>query len=203
MNARTVMAASAILAFCCSPALAGARDDALNAVAKCASLTDDHARLACYDAAAAEVKSAIASPAESQPPTAEEQKSWFGLPNLFGGSNGHAPQTTPKEFGNESLPPPPPPPPPAPGQPAPPPPPQIIDSITAGVTDYAFNPYGKVTVFLDNGQIWKQIEGDDENPLFAFKKSKSNTVTISRGLLGSYNMQVNGKAVIYKMRRLK
>jgi hypothetical protein len=202
MNPRTGAAAAAILVMCLSAtaALAGPRDDALEAVARCAAQTDDHARLACYDAAAARVKDALAAPPAPQvAETPEEQKSWFGLPDVFGGS-GKPPQTTPEQFGNEGLPPPPPPP-PVPGEPAPPPPPQPIDSITAGVSDYAFNPFGKFTVFLDNGQIWQQIQGDTDKA--RFKKSGPNTVTISRGLLGSYNLQVNDFEAIFKVRRLK
>jgi len=183
------------------------RDDALDAMAKCASVAEDHARLACYDAAAPKLKSALAAPTPPPAaPTVEQQKSWFGLSDIFGGGdNGRPPQTTPKEFGNESLPPPPPPPPPppVPGQPAPPPPPQVVDRITAGVTDYAFNPLGRLIVFLDNGQIWQQIPGDTDSAQHAFRKNGANTVTISRGLVGGYDLKVDGHVGIFKVRRVK
>jgi hypothetical protein len=200
MNARIGVAAAAVLLFSASVAVAGPRDDALNAVAKCALLKDDHARLACYDTAASRIKDALAAPPEPQAAaTEEQQKSWFGLSNLFGGG-GRPPQTSAQQFGNEALPPPPPPA-PVPGQPAPPPPPTVIDSITAGVTDYAFNPVGRFTVFLDNGQIWNQVPGDSN--VARFKKSGPNSVTISRGLFGSYNLRVSGYPAIFKVTRLK
>ena len=96
---RVRFAAVAALAACLSsPCLAQSdvRDDALSAVAKCAGLSDDHARLACYDAAAPKVKDALAAPVP--PPqvaeTQQQQESWFGLPDIFGG-NGKAPTTSP------------------------------------------------------------------------------------------------------------
>jgi hypothetical protein len=77
----------------------------------------------------------------------------------------------------------------------------VIDSISAGVSDYALNPFGRFVVFLDNGQIWQQAQGDTS--VAHFKKSGPNSVTISRGILGSYNLQVNGNAAVFKVTRLK
>jgi hypothetical protein len=162
MNARIGVAAAAVLLFSASVAVAGPRDDALNAVAKCALLKDDHARLACYDTAASRIKDALAAPPEPQAAaTEEQQKSWFGLSNLFGGG-GRPPQTS---------------------------------------AHYAFNPVGRFTVFLDNGQIWNQVPGDSN--VARFKKSGPNSVTISRGLFGSYNLRVSGYPAIFKVTRLK
>ena len=189
------------------PAFAGPREDALDAVNKCAAIADDHARLACYDTAAAQVKSALAIPEPEVAATPEQQRSWFGLPDIFGG-NGRAPQTTPQQFGSESLPQPAPPPAPAPapGQaaqatPPPPPEPQIIDSITATVTDFAYHLDGRFIVFLDNGQIWQQIQGDTDQA--HFKKGGPNTVTISRGAFGSYGLTLNDLAQSFKVKRIK
>jgi hypothetical protein len=204
MNLR-LPAAIVVAVFCSSPCLAqtDARDDALSAIAKCASLADDHARLGCYDAAAPKVKDAMAAPplpapAEPQPPTPKEQESWFGLPDIFGG-NGSTPQTTPKQFGSDSLPPAPPPA-PKPGEPAPPPPPEVIDSITAMVTDFAIHYDGRFIVFLDNGQIWQQLEGDTTAH---FRKGTTFKIIISRGLLSSYNLELASGSSIYKVKRLK
>jgi hypothetical protein len=177
------------------------RDDALSAVAKCASLTDDHGRLACYDAAAPKVKDALAAPVP--PPqvaqTPQQSESWFGLPDIFGG-NGKPAQTTPQQFGNESLPTPPPPP-PKPGEPVPPAPPPIIDSITANVTDWAIHPDRRFIVFLDNGQVWQQMLGDTN--VAHFEKKGPNAVVISRGYFGSYNLKLNDTGMAYKVTRIK
>ena len=198
-----LFALQAIVAICCAistPALAGPRDDALDAVAKCANLADDHARLACYDAAAPKVKDALSAPSTPQvAQTPKEQESWFGLPNIFGG-NGKPPQTTPEQFGNESVPTPPPPP-PKPGEPPAPPAPPIIDSIAAVVTDFAYHLDGRFTIFLDNGQIWQQQQGDTDKA--RFKKHGPNKVVISRGLLGSYNLVINDEGNVFRVKRVK
>ncbi len=198
MHLRRIAPAIAIVLIQAAPALAGPQDDALNAIAKCASVADDHARLACYDAAAPQVKAAVAAPPAPEvaatPPPQESSKSWFGLPDIFGG---RPPQTTPQQFGNDQMPAPPPPP-PAPGEPAPAP---VLDSITVAVSNYAFDPFDHFTVFLDNGQIWQQLEGDVGQAHFS--RSSPNKVTISRGALGSYDLSINDQDRSYKVKRLK
>ena len=171
--------------------------DVLEAIGRCAAIADDHARLACYDAVAPHVKDALAAPPESLPgnrsPSVEEQRSWFGfdLGNLFGA--GPSQQTTPQQFGSDRL-------------------PEthakedataaVVDNITAGVTDVAFTPFGKFIVFLDNGQVWRQIEGDSDHAIFR-KPAKANTVTIGRGFIGSYNLTLNGSVKLFKVTRVK
>jgi hypothetical protein len=201
---RLLWGTAAAALFFAVPALAADQREVLEALGKCAGLADDKARLACYDGLAPQVKDALSAPpaavASAQPPgppTEEQQKSWFGFD--VGGLFGTAPaqQTTPQQFGSDKLPPPPPPPPGT--TPAQPPP---IDSITAGVTDYAINPFGKFIVFLDNGQVWKQEQGDADRAQFR-KNPKDNKITISRGFIGSYNMTLNDSTKVYKVTRVK
>lgn len=175
------------------PAGAGAdpRDDLIEGMAKCAVVAGNAARLACYDALTPQLKAA-----QSAPP--EDNRAWYDPGRIFGTSP--AQQTTPQQFGAEALAPPPAPP-PKPGEPAPPAPPQPLDSISAKVSDYAYNPYGRAVVFLDNGQIWQQIQGETDRP--HFKKGEVNTVVISRGALGSYNMVVNDAGAAIKVHRIK
>ena len=77
-----------------------------------------------------------------------------------------------------------------------------LESISAGVSDYAYTPLGKFIVFLDNGQVWRQIPGDADRAMFR-KTAKDNAVTISRGFVGSYNMTINGSAKVFKVTRVK
>jgi hypothetical protein len=203
------------------PARAGANDDALAAIAKCASLNDNTARLVCYDKIAgrsttveiapqpqatppAQTTAAVpqqpqASPpaqtAAAAPPAAKkDEESWFGIADWFGSDKASpALQTTPQQFGSESLPPPP----AAPGAP----PLEPLDHIAATVSDFAYNPFGRFVVFLDNGQIWQQIQGDTDQAHFS--KSKKDQVTISRGLLGSYNLVIGDHSGLYKVKRIK
>jgi hypothetical protein len=177
-------------------AQAGLKDDLLRAMAQCAALTDDKARLLCYDQLAPQTQAALAENpvASNKPPTVEEQKSWFGFD--FGNLFGTAPkqQTTPQQFGSENVPAPPP-------NPNEPPPPGPLDSITEKVTDYALTPFGKFIVFLDNGQVWRQIEA--ESDIAHFEKGEKYTVTISRGMLGSYALSFNDSKKSYKVKRIK
>jgi hypothetical protein len=183
----------AVLVLVPAAAVAGPRDDLIDGMAKCATVTDNAARLACYDALAPQLKAAQSAPQEPV-----DNRAWYDPSRIFGTSP--AQQTTPQQFGAEGLAAPPAPP-RKPGEPAPPTPPPPLDSITAKVSDYAYNPHGRVVVFLDNGQIWQQILGDTDRP--HFKKGEVNTVVISRGALGSYDMVVNDGGLAIKVRRIK
>src|SRR5579862_4727734 len=188
--------AAAFSAFAAQPPAPASPQDVLEAIGRCAAIADNAQRLSCYDAAAPRVKDALAAPPEGLPgnraPTVEEQRSWFGfdLSGLFGSSPSQ--QTTPAQFGNDRL-------------------PSThaqeeaaaaaVDSITAGVTEVSFTAFGKFIVFLDNGQIWRQIEGDADHAIFR-KPAKDNKVTIRRGFIGSYNLSLNGDRT-YKVTRVK
>jgi hypothetical protein len=188
----------AAMAAAAAPALAAPpAQDLLEAMGHCAGITDDHARLACYDSLAPHVKDALAAPPPSLPgnrkPTDEEQRSWFGfdLANLF--SEAPAEQTTPAQFGNDRL-------------------PEThakeetaaasLDSITAGVTEIAYVGFDKFILFLDNGQVWRQIEAESDHAVFR-KPANMNKVKISRGFIGSYNLTINGGAKVFKVTRVK
>jgi hypothetical protein len=196
-----------LLALASGAALAGPRDDVLEAMGKCAAIADDKVRLGCYDAVAPRLRDALNAPPATldHPPTKEEQQSWFGfdLGDLFGAAP--AQQTTPQKFGADQIPAPPPPPAAASGTEAasaPPEAPQQLDSITAGVTDYSFTPFKKFIVFLDNGQVWRQLQGDAGIARFS-RDPKDNTVTIERGLFGSYNLKIDDSHAVFKVTRVK
>lgn len=195
MNCRLALIALAAVALLPRVAMAASRDDTLDAVAKCATIVDDKLRLGCYDTMAPRVRDALGTPPEvaSHSPTADEQKSWFGfdIAGLFGG-NDNTPQRTPQQFGREAV-----------ESNAPPPAAEMqeIDSITARVTDYSMRD-NKFTVFLDNGQIWQQLNGDNSTAQF-IRNPKENSVVISRGFLKSYNLKLNDDNSFYKVKRLK
>lgn len=181
----------------CGTALADSRSNVLEAMGKCAAIQDDKDRLACYDALKPRVRDALATPpaALDHPPTDSEQKSWFGfdIGSLFGTGTA-APQTTPQSFGQEST------------------PTALtqertiektqVDSITASLTDYSYNAFGKFIVFLDNGQIWREQDGDSDRAHFS-GDPKDNKVVISRGVFGSYNLQLNDAHHQFKVVRVK
>jgi hypothetical protein len=183
------------LTFFSGPVHADPREDLLQAISKCTSITDDTARLSCYDAAAPHLHDVlnVPPPTLSTPPTKEQEKSWFGfnLDNLFGA--GEKQQTTPQQFGAETT-------------------PQVekkvenaqqeIDSISARVTDYSYTMDRKFVVFLDNGQVWRQLQGDSGLAHF-HRVPADNTVVIDRGLIGSYNLMINGSNQTFKVTRVK
>jgi len=66
-----------------------------------------------------------------------------------------------------------------------------------------FNGWTGKTVFtLDNGQVWRQTNNNlrDYKPRSPIPQPK---VTISKGLFGSYNMQVDGVKRIVQVKRVK
>jgi hypothetical protein len=167
--------------------------ETLRALDQCAALADEHQRLGCFDQLGPQVKAALARMGAASPPTAQEQKNWFGFD--LGGLFGSAPaqQTTPEKFGSEGLAAQP----PKPGEPLPP---EALDHISAKVTDFSYTPFGKFIIFLDNGQVWRQVEGDSDKADF---ERSGNTVTIERAMLGSYSLMINDSSKTYKVKRVK
>ncbi|MFZ1988350.1 MAG: hypothetical protein WAW96_01135 [Alphaproteobacteria bacterium] len=226
MIIRSLMIALA-LTLAGSAAFADSKDDVLQSLVKCANTSSKKARLKCFDEASPALRALYPSGSEAAPatpmamatpaapstpapaaatvapaapssavasaqPTPEQQKSWFGL--HLGGHK--QPQTEPTKFGSETL----------PketktveGMPEPP---KEVDEISATLTDYAKTSLGKIVVFLDNGQVWRQAESDSGNAHFKSKMS-DNKVVISRGPFNSYSMVVNKGGALIKVQRIK
>lgn len=66
------------------------------------------------------------------------------------------------------------------------------------MVSYSFAKNGYFTVTLDNGQVWRQVDGDTD---FAHwkKPAASYQVRITEGFLRSYNLQVKGLPGLYKV----
>ncbi len=194
MNRKALVLAAA---FCTVPTIAfsDGRDNLMRALSNCAQLTIASSRLACYDRLAPEFDRYLKSPAAAPPPpvTKEEKESRFGLDNLFGGGE-EKPQTTPQQFGEERV---------EKTQE------QVarakeeeIDSITARLTDYALNAFGKFTVFLDNGQIWQQLDADSGKAHFD-RDPRRVKVKIERAIFGTYSMTISGNTKLFKVKRVR
>ena len=151
--------------------------DALAEVAKCADIADSSDRLKCFDKAAALAKTALAP---SSQPAAEKR----GFLDWFGFSKPPAPKTT-EDYGKPA-----------------PPDTDGVTSVTSNVLEFARTSRGLSVFILENGQIWRQSEGDtsivrDPTPGAQMK------VTIENGFLGSYNLTIEGRHGLIKVTRLK
>jgi hypothetical protein len=204
---------SAVVVVLASAAHAQSGEAVALAISTCSVQTDAQARLTCYDQLAAKLKAAeamgpqvAATPlptAPAQPPAqsfgraapegSKEKSSWYDVGGWFGSDAPRATTGTPAEFGAESVPAAA----PAPGAPVP----ERLDSITANVTSVAFNGNGRFTVSLDNGQVWRQVQGDTVTAKFGL--SGHDRVTISRGFMGSYNLVIAGRNAMFKVRRAR
>jgi len=71
--------------------------------------------------------------------------------------------------------------------------------MIASVAGISYDARGHFTVTLDNGQIWRQLEGDTG----ALQAARSSTVRISRGALGSYDLNIVGRNATYRVLRLQ
>ena len=197
MNLRP-LAGLAVIFFAACAAEAASGDDVVAGLGKCATLADSALRLACYDRLATGATAPVQPTAQSvtAAPPKEDAKSWFGLDvgGWFANETPPTRQTKPEQFGSEALPPPP----VAPGTA---PPAKPLDSISATVDDVAFNASGHFTVFLDNGQIWQQLQGDADRAHFS--THGKDQITIERALMGSYELSIDGHSHIFKVKRIK
>jgi hypothetical protein len=87
------------------------------------------------------------------------------------------------------------------------PPPQIseappVSAVSARLREFARTARGRAVFVLDNGQTWRQIDGDTSSvPEPA--AGESPRVTVERGILDSYNLMIEGRAGMVKVRRLQ
>ncbi|MBW8708408.1 MAG: hypothetical protein JF627_03955 [Alphaproteobacteria bacterium] len=72
-------------------------------------------------------------------------------------------------------------------------------AMLAQVVSISYDPHGHFTVTLDNGQVWRQLAGDTA----VLQGTSISTVRISRGALGSYDLNVEGRNASYRVMRLQ
>lgn len=170
--------AAALLLLTFSPAHADPVRDVLSDMVKCADIPDPGKRLECFDAAAARAKGALGAPLPP-PPKEKSFLDWFGFPK---------PQsvTRPEDF----------------GKPAAEPGPSEVTQVSSTVIEFAKTVRGKAVFILENGQVWRQIDGDT-TVVLAPAPGTTMKVTIETGFLGSYNLTIQGQGGLIKVNRLK
>jgi hypothetical protein len=143
----------------------------------------------------------VAAPAPAPayvPPAAQapkqEDSAWYDPTGWFGSDEKAAAPGNPANFGAERIP---------EGQAVAgePPKPRPVNNVTASVTAVSYSANGRFIVTLDNGQVWRQIDGD--STVARFENNKHYIVTISRGLIGSYNLVIKGQTALFKVKRVK
>jgi hypothetical protein len=180
-------------------AQADPRDEALSAVLRCSGMSDKAQRLVCYDSAVVRVPGALNAPvapppvASAAPPVRRERSGGF-IASLFGSTPGRGPQTTPAQFGIESI---------ADGgklMELGPIDGDALDQISARLVNYDVTG-GFMSVTLDNGQVWRQVSGEPVGHLG--QATSSYMVTIARGSAGTYIMKLSHFARALPVRRLR
>ena len=77
--------------------------------------------------------------------------------------------------------------------------PKTPQQMIAGVASVSYDGRGRFTITLDNGQVWRQLDGDTAQ----LKGTRFPAVRISRGALGSYDLNVVGRNATYRVSRVQ
>jgi hypothetical protein len=153
-----------------SPALA-AGTTANAAFMSCAGEQDDARRLACFDAAVAQVRAQPAPAVESAAPAAAAATAAAVVPlskeERFG-LRGDLKQEKAKQAPELAE----------------------LQELRATVTKVAAKPHGELVLSLDNGQVWYEIQANS-----GIRVKTGDQVTIRSGALGSYSVVApNGRS---------
>ena len=168
---RLIVRSFAILVFAL-PGAAAVADELRDKLDRCNDLADADARLACYDAAVdpgrqgAAAGPVAAEPQPAAPVQAESASTGTGTlsqEDLFGKSGDEMERTVREATGSEP-----------------------IDSLGATVSKLQRYSYDKVLITLDNGQVWKQIDGS------SLRLRVGDAVEIERASLGSFMLKKQG-----------
>lgn len=129
----------------------------------CAQTADDSARLACYDAAVGRLKAAedageIATVTREEVETVQRDSFGFSIPSLPA-------IAMPRLGGGEA---------------------EEVERVTFAVDRITVNRLDKATIYLDNGQVWRQTDGRRQST------RGIEEAEIFRAALGSFRMKLDG-----------
>ncbi|HEY2010295.1 MAG TPA: hypothetical protein VGH23_15000 [Rhizomicrobium sp.] len=222
-SGKLVSLAGLLLAVMVSSAAARPRDDVMGGAYRCAGIANSRQWLDCYYGVAQPVRAELGLPPAPQPQmTLAAQPPVGGTPQdlelrdavlaeasrcyTLGGdrdwlncyyaaaqplraSLGLSPGPTPPPAGNNfGLPPK-----PAVNEPT---------RTRSMMAEYKFDGFGKFTVRLADGQVWRQLDGDATLAHWD-KPAGSYTVDVKRGAFGSFNLSVEHVGGVYKVRRIE
>jgi len=76
-----------------------------------------------------------------------------------------------------------------------------VTNVASRMKSYQFDGQGNFVVTLENGQVWRQISGDTVLAHWNLPPSRY-AVHITRGALGSFNLQVKNSPGLFRVRRV-
>ena len=214
MTPRVVVAIAALMV-AASTAQAGPKEDAIDALMKCADIADKAARSDCFDAAIPQLRAAaqppmpvatIAPPASATAPATQAEASApaSATPAVAAApppaeqpqedaSSGSGLLASLNPFGADH--------PPSPQQMAYQGMGQEILPVAIGVAKFGPSDAGGFEITLDNGQVWR--ERNEHYDIPPWRSDERNIVYIERGMLGGYNLYLRPFGKMYKVVRVK
>jgi len=134
-------------------------------IERCRALNESAERLLCYDTLFPRVSASSGRPAPQPLPARPPDRSTDEALHTPTAS-GQAPEDAIRTFGLSGA------------------RERAIEGVSATVTELHHEPGGRFVLYLDNGQVWRQIETDNWAP-----PRKGERVTIRRAALGSYMLE--------------
>jgi hypothetical protein len=222
----TLLAVAAMLPFAIPAAQARPRDDVMSGAFRCASIADTRIWLDCYYGAAQPLRAALSMPPvpsaqarlAAQPPAGPvapsdiamrdqvmseafrcnrlaAERQW--LECYYAAANGARTRLGLSVSAGAAV---------KPGTPLPQPSAASLKAPArenaSRMRSYSFDRYGIFTVTLENGEVWRQISGDSSFARWN-EPAQRYAVRITRGVLGSYNLQVRNSPGLFKVRPVR
>ncbi len=154
-----------------------AADTTADALIACLDIGDPEERLSCLEASAQALKAVRADEGEGLFSAQADASADAANDDLFG-AEALASTKRAKREGRKSA------------------------RLEAGVAELRVGPLKNVTVSLDNGQVWRQFEGDT-TIVRPGKGDNAYTATVSKGAVGGYWMTINELDRRFRVKRIK
>ena len=161
-------------------------DDAI----ACLNITDDGERLSCLEKAAKTLQVTRIVREEEAAAAKENEKANFGLAGVDDKAPDQVAETA-DDFGAENI-------------------PEVrrekenkrLKSINAKIVEIRLNRIGDATVYLENGQVWRQLDSDNKKLVFG-NSDRLLTAKVKRGIMGNYMLIVNELRRTIRVERIK
>lgn len=167
--------------------------EAIDRTIACRDIENDLDRLKCLDNAAETLAVTRIIREEEIAEKKQEERSLFGLgkPKDKSQEKREVVAETEEEFGGEYL------------------PKNRLENdasrlkkISAKVAEIRVNRFGKVTLTLDNGQVWRQLDSDNKTIRFG-KEDKLYTARVKRSTFGNYMLTIEELKRTIRVKRIE